>query len=491
VRAVASRGQVLALRTSRVRWLGVGVACLATLLTLEIVSFALFRIVEGRAFSYGRIAQEQAELFEPRAPVPVAAPPEVFSSGSPVVPGGDGRPERTPAVVVPHPFLGFVYDPESPLLKQHQGRGAMELTEHGFFRLPGPVQKGEALSVAVFGGSVAAYFSVDGREALERALAAHPVFRGRPLSIQCFALGGFKQPQMAAALAYLMALGHRFDVVVELDGFNDVVLSFLEHRHKGVYPFYPRDWDRLVERAPDLGEQQRIGLIAYLQGRRARLARRFARPPLSWSVTGSLVWSRLDRRLAAELGAARQDLATASRPGNQYRERGPSRRYASEHELLQDIARVWGLSSLQMQRLCAGAGTRYHHFLQPNQYAPGGKPMGARERAAAYLPDHPYRRPAELGYPLLQREGARLRGLGVEFHDLSALFAGIAEPLYADHCCHLNAKGNQLLGEAVGKAITASAAVAEAASPAGGGSSASTGPRLRHGRGVDFGAPPR
>jgi hypothetical protein len=61
----------------------------------------------------------------------------------------------------------------------------------------------------------------------------------------------------------------------------------------------------------------------------------------------------------------------------------------------------------------------------------------------------------EAGYPLLQAEGARLRGLGVDFHDLSGLYAGIAEPLYIDDCCHVNARGNALMGEAVGKAIVA------------------------------------
>ena len=74
----------------------------------------------------------------------------------------------------------------------------------------------------------------------------------RRVRVHSLALGGFKQPQMLAALAYLMALGQRFDVVVELDGFNDVALSFSENKYKGTFPAYPRDWDGLVGQAPDL-----------------------------------------------------------------------------------------------------------------------------------------------------------------------------------------------------------------------------------------------
>jgi hypothetical protein len=81
--------------------------------------------------------------------------------------------------------------------------------------------------------------------------------------------------------------------------------------------------------------------------------------------------------------------------------------------------------------------------------------MDAAERALAYRPDHAYRAAVEQGYPLLQAEGARLTSLGVDFHDLSRIFAGMTEPLYIDDCCHVNARGNAILGETMGKIILA------------------------------------
>jgi hypothetical protein len=429
---------------------------LLLLVILELASFVLFYAATGRRFSYERVAQERAAEVEASSAQGIAGPVMPMAVGPP--PPGQavpGRPESTPMELVPHPFIGFVYDPEITLLKQMQGRGALEITELGFLRIPEPPGEGDQLSVAIFGGSVGAYFCMDGREAMARALAASPALRGRRVHVECFALGGFKQPQMVGALSYLLALGNRFDEVIELDGFNEVGLSLVNYKEKGTFPAYPRDWDRLVGQVPDVEDQRRIGAITYLQEWRSRLAGRFSRAPWRWSVTAAVVWKSLNRWVGSELARARESLARASLQRTGYRERGPLRHYGDEQEMLKDVARVWGLSSLQMQRLCVGGGMRYHHFLQPNQYFPGSKPMDAGERSIAYRPDHIYRRAVEQGYPVLQVEGARLTALGVDFHDLSSLFAAVKEPLYIDDCCHVNAKGNALMGESIGKTIVA------------------------------------
>jgi hypothetical protein len=449
----------LARRTLRVRLLAFAVGSVLFVVVLELASFILFYAAAGRRFSYEAIAREQAfEITSWTPPPPRASPPPAQTMAAPPpttkTPADPGRPERTPVGLVPHPFMGFVYDPEDPRLLAAQGRGALPLTEHGFFDLPAPPGAGEELSVAVFGGSVAAYFWFEAREALTRVLQADPRLRNRRVYVRSFALGGFKQPQMLGALTYLMALGERFDVVVELDGFNDVALTYFASRHKDMFPAYPRDWDGLVAQAADLERQRTIGKVAFLQEWRARVARPFARRPFSWSVTAGLVWKTFDRFFGGQLARAREELMISA-GGTRYRERGPVRRYGSDEERLADIARLWGRSSLQMSRLCAGAGTRYYHFLQPNQYVPGSKPMSEAEKAVAFMDNHPYRSAIGVGYPLLRAEGARLRELGVDFHDLSALYADVAEPLYIDECCHVNARGNALMGEAVGKAIVA------------------------------------
>jgi hypothetical protein len=95
------------------------------------------------------------------------------------------------------------------------------------------------------------------------------------------------------------------------------------------------------------------------------------------------------------------------------------------------------------------------HLLQPNQYVPDSKKLGSEEQSIAISDEHCYGFAVRQGYPDLLREGANLRAEGVDFHDLTKLFAAFANPIYVDTCCHYNQKGNDLLAEAVAEALLA------------------------------------
>ena len=41
----------------------------------------------------------------------------------------------------------------------------------------------------------------------------------------------------------------------------------------------------------------------------------------------------------------------------------------------------------------------------------------------------------------------------MSFHDLTMIFADVGEPVYADNCCHLNPRGDQIMGRTIGQAI--------------------------------------
>jgi hypothetical protein len=106
-----------------------------------------------------------------------------------------------------------------------------------------------------------------------------------------------------------------------------------------------------------------------------------------------------------------------------------------------------------MARLCESLDIHYYHFLQPNQYVPGSKPMGDAERQLAYREDSPIRETIERGYPALREAGRTLVEQGVSFVDLSGVFRDVSQPVYADDCCHLDTHGNELLGTAIGRAL--------------------------------------
>jgi hypothetical protein len=354
-----------------------------------------------------------------------------------------------------HPYLGFVYDPAINGAAERRWDAFPEISPEGFYVVPGQgtAANGPATTVGVFGGSMAMLVALEGRDALVRELAASRALGGRRIVIRCYALGGYKQPQQLLALAYLLSLGERPDLVINLDGVNEVALPYMENRHRGVFPYFPRSWDALVQGASNPAALEQAGLVAYLRSRRVRLARSFSALALRRSSSANLLWRALDRRL--ELQIARANLALAQLPAGapSFAATGPRQNYATEEKLFADLARHWRTSSLLMSRLAAGHGIGYYHFLQPNQFDPGAKPIGRAEAAVAADPASPFREPVLQGYPLLARAGEELRRAGVKFQDLRPIFSRLEKPLYIDTCCHVNREGNALLGAAIGRAI--------------------------------------
>jgi hypothetical protein len=76
--------------------------------------------------------------------------------------------------------------------------------------------------VGIFGGSVGAYFCRIGAPRFEADLRQNTFFRDRDIVTLCFSHEGYKQPQQLLVLAYFLSIGQTFDMVVNIDGFNEV-----------------------------------------------------------------------------------------------------------------------------------------------------------------------------------------------------------------------------------------------------------------------------
>ncbi len=348
-----------------------------------------------------------------------------------------------------HPYVGFVFDPSAnesdPTLYETIGRRVV--TDVGFIGRPGWFEEpGDGrVVVGVTGGSVAFFFTIAGREVLRELLADAPGFQGKEIVFATMALPGFKQPQQLFALSYLLTLGARFDWVINLDGFNEVTLPVIENVPKGVAPSFPRSWYWRVQDAPDEALRSLMGEVAYLERVRRERAQSASDSPFAFSVTQNLVWKLRDQGLARDIAAVEAVLVDYRPDELPFVARGPATDFASDDALYAHLADVWARSSRQMHALCASNGIRYVHFLQPNQYVPGSKPLGPAERARAFADESPFKAPVEAGYPHLVSAGAELARDGVPFFDLTGLFAGNEAWLYDDRCCHLNAAGNALL----------------------------------------------
>ena len=293
----------------------------------------------------------------------------------------------------------------------------------------------------MLGGSVAEEVKPFLQTALNRWFAANQPSR-QPLVVE-LAGRNARQPQQTLIVAYTLLLGGEFDLIVNLDGVNEMTAV---DRAEGKISFFPPYWGQQVALTNE--EILLAGHIGILRREQARLTAARETSILRWSALFGLANRWQQERNAAEIIRRNQQLA-ATAAGYNPEKHGPGQGWKRAEGLRPEAARFWYRSSLMLARLAALAGADYYHFLQPNQYAPGAKPLSPEERETAYAPRGSYKSVVERGYPLLREFNRDLPRQGVNYFDLTGIFAAHPETLYRDKCCHLNARGNELLAAAM------------------------------------------
>jgi len=367
---------------------------------------------------------------------------------------GIDRNAPPPLDEVLHPHLGWVLNPDitggaSVAMGE---RTPFPVNRFGFLDQGNPLARRspDRLRVAIIGGSVAWYFSIDGKEQLEARLAQDPQFQGRQIDVISLALSGYKQPQQLMTLAWMLSLGAEYDVVINIDGFNEVVLHPSENHPKQVHVAYPRGWHERVRQLPRSEIVHTLYRHASLTLERRSWAEKFLDGPLAYSPLLSFIWRTGDNRFRKQIGE--DQVFIASQWLNQarvYMHTGPDNTYKDPAEMYGQLVALWQRCSGQLDRLCQTNGIRYLHVLQPNQYVEGSKPMSDAEREVAIEPEHKYRPGVIDGYPRLRKAGRELTDAGVDFLDLTLVFANTPEPIYIDDCCHYNPQGNRMLADAI------------------------------------------
>jgi hypothetical protein len=428
------------------RWRGLvlyGVMIALTVGAIEVISWVGLRFLYDRWVAYSFLAAQQSRAAAASA-----------TKGMDLAESAAHQPEFISQKVA-HPFVGGVLDRNfmTSVRRANGGEEALDfgfnLVEPGIFERPAA---GTAV-VALTGGSVANGFAMQGADRFRAALLSRLRPRVSRIHLVNLALPGYKQPQQLMILAYLLSLGAHFDAVVNLDGFNEIAVPPTENVKQGVFPFFPRSW-YYETKDFDPGMRMLIGELSFLRQRRASLAEAFSRSPWRYSLTAGVLWTLLDRRVTGQISTRALALQNwKAHSAGSFTVTGPPRHYANTEAMLTDLAAVWARGSLQMSRLARGNGIRYYHFLQPNQYVPGSKPMSPAEKRLALDLHSPYAFYVVKGYPLLLAQGTRLVSLGVRFTDLTKLFATVKQPLYIDSCCHVNNAGYEMMASAMAAEI--------------------------------------
>ena len=139
------------------------------------------------------------------------------------------------SLYVPHPYLGYSGRPGSL-----PWGGPPAFNDFGMLSVGGRpypyVKKDNEFVVAVLGGSVAEIFSHHSEGDLNKFLDE----RGFAASVVLInlATGGYKQPQQLYHLIFALLAGFQFDAVLNIDGFNEIVLA-ADNLTQSINPIYP------------------------------------------------------------------------------------------------------------------------------------------------------------------------------------------------------------------------------------------------------------
>ena len=313
----------------------------------------------------------------------------------------------------------------------------------------------EAFDVLILGGSVAGGFVRDGGARLQQRLAEDPRIGTRVTRLHGRARGGFKQPQQVNTLTYLLAIGWKPDVVVNIDGFNEVALPAYNATHDAhpIHPSIPH-WASLATGASIDRETMDLMLEIRRQQLRARatvdLVRRFGlhhSALLTRVLRSHMLQVRRDYNTAHERFAA-----AAIDNARDFSQLGPP--YEHEFTGVMDAALdAWELSSISLQGVCEAHRIPYLHILQPTLHDPGSKPLTEAEIASGGAHEE-WIDAATWCYPKLRERGQGLLARGIAFSDCSMLFEEVSETLYYD-ACHFSVSGQELFADRIARDVLA------------------------------------
>jgi hypothetical protein len=312
--------------------------------------------------------------------------------------------------------------------------------------------------VGIFGGSVAQWFALQGSDRIRERLLRLPSIEGRNLVVLNFAQGGFKQPQQLQTLTYFLALGQHFDFVLNLDGFNEIALSHINHSNR-IATSMPSA-EHLVPLLHLLGSADH-DLVGSESVRRLREAENELRRRERWSASNRsaglhLILDVLHSRALDRHSEALEALQSLPPVTERSAPVGLTE-LPADYDLsnsLDDALILWLDASLTMQSVCAANDLPYLEVVQPNQYF-SSKRFSAQERRIAMSGRSPYRLAVQRGYAALPAHLRRVQGLGLQIHSAVAIFDDVEEIVYSDDCCHYNQIGNEILADFVAEQIAA------------------------------------
>jgi len=402
-----------------------------TVIILEVCPYIISPVILNKAFSRKQVKKELYEQYQQ-------------SADSKSDKKNENRKDDYLGSSLLHPYLGFISIP-------YEDRNRFGF--HG----PDPITKAsfDTINICLMGGSVALGLYGTSKDRIIKNLKQSDYFKSKKLNIVQFCLGGYKQPQQLIALNYFLSLGAHYDIVINLDGFNEIVLPFVDNLPFNVFPSYPRNWNIYSRKSFDNKVQLVLLKQLLLEEKQNDRNIFFVKTHLIYSNFGLLLWNILSNNNKVALAQVEQELRRAvSQSDSDYQSTGPRITFSDTTQFFMESAELWKTSSVLISSLGKSFGFGYFHFLQPNQYFLDSKTLTEEELEFAYEPGrHSYKIAAQTGYPILVNYGKELVEKGVNYYDLTLIFKKEKRTVYNDKCCHFNEMGYNMIGDEISECI--------------------------------------
>jgi hypothetical protein len=360
-----------------------------------------------------------------------------------------------------HPFFGYV-------LKQGaftNERLKLKVNRHGFFSLyeyPFVKTNKNQFIVGVFGGSVANNFALDEyvNQKLSKKLNTYPEFANKEIIVLNFGNGGYKQPQQLLILNYFLALGQELDLVLNIDGFNEVALSNLNNKAQvelgmpSVQHIQPLTGLANNNLSPEV-----MSSIVQISENKKQLKAGIDKLQTCQLALCHAVTSLQVRQLVNSYQQAVVKYDIQVKNSSKDTANSSITYIPKANSVLKDaaafdkMASMWYESSVTMNQVLSSRKIPYFHFVQPNQYYPTQRVFTEKEKLIAINKDSPYIEAVKKGYPVLLSKVDDLQKARVNVFNGVNILDNTKETVYKDACCHYNSVGEEILANYVSSSI--------------------------------------
>ena len=355
-----------------------------------------------------------------------------------------------------HPFFGFIQKPSADF------RPGFKVNNYGFispYDYPFKKTKPNQFIIGVFGGSVAsdyAIFQVQNK-ILPKYLKQLPRLKDQEFIILSFATGGYKQPQQLLILNYFLALGQELDMVVNIDGFNEVALSNLNNKNQ-IDLAMPS-----LQHIQPLTNLANNSLSIKAMKATVRIQENKAQINQALTTLQNCTLAACDAFTSVYIqnlvNNYKTDVIKFEKERTKQQDGGSVIYINTNKSVLEDsvafeqMAQNWAKSSIFMHKVLSASNVPYFQVLQPNQYYQTKRVFGEAEKQIAFHQETPYAKAVELGYPALFKKFPNLEKNNIDILNGVNVFDKTRDAVYMDSCCHYNQAGEVIFSDYVGSSI--------------------------------------